>query len=167
MIQTRDCFSWVVAPASVPVVLAVALLALAVSGCGGGGSTAHAQTVFSLASISGSYGISYSVALPNASGAAQFLSGTGLYQADGAGHLTGTETTNANGEVCSGNLAGSYTVNPNGTGTTSVKFTPTTAGCSPVSFQQSLVIVDSGQTVRVADTIPTEVTISEQWRKQS
>lgn len=100
-------------------------------------------------------------------GAAQFLSGTGLYQADGAGHLTGTETTNANGEVCSGNLAGSYTVNPNGTGTTSVKFTPTTAGCSPVSFQQSLVIVDSGQTVRVADTIPTEVTISEQWRKQS
>jgi hypothetical protein len=145
----------------------VLFAALAVVACGcGGGSSAHAQMGFSTASINGSYGISYCVALPTASGPTQFLSGTGLYEADGAGHLTGAETTNANGQVCTGNLTGTYTVNRNGTGTASVTFTPTTAGCSPVSFQQSLVIVDGGQIVRVADTIPTEVTISEEWQKQ-
>jgi len=160
MAEMQPCFSWQ-RPA-----LIVLLLALALSGCGSGGAKALAQPIFDNASISGSYGISYSVALPNASGPTGFLSGTGIYQADGAGHLTGAETTNANGVVCSGNLNGTYTVNPNGTGTVSVTFTPTTPGCSPVSFQQSLVIVDLGRTVRVADTIATEVTIFEEWRKQ-
>ncbi len=147
--------------------LAVLLLALAASSCGGGNAIARAQTAFSVASIRGSYGISYSVALPSASGSMQFLSGTGIYRADGAGHLAGEETTNTNGEVCSGTLSGTYAVNPNGTGTASVTFTPTTAGCSAGSFQQSLVIVESGRIVRVADTIPTEVTLFEEWRKQS
>ena len=142
------------------------LLALAVSGCGSDRSNAHAQTVFSSASIKGSYGISYIVALPNASGPTQFFSGTGVYQADGAGHLTGEETTNTNGEVCSGTLNGTYTVDPNGTGTVSVTFSPTTPGCSAGSFQQRLVIMQSGRIVRVADTIPTEVTIFEEWQKQ-
>jgi hypothetical protein len=159
-LEMQHCFS------RQRLVLAALLLAIAVSGCRGGGSNAHAQTVFSATSISGNYGISYSVALPNASGPTQFLSGTGVYQADGAGHLTGEETTNTNGEVCSGNLTGTYTVNPSGTGTVSVTFTPTTAGCSMVSFEQSLVIMESGRIVRVADTIPTEVTIFEEWRKQ-
>lgn len=59
-------------------------------------------------------------------------------------------------------ISGSY-----GIGTVSVIFSPTTAGCSPSSFQQSLAIMESGQIVRVADTIPTEVTIFEEWRKQS
>lgn len=147
-------------------VMAALLLALVVGGGNGNDSSAHADRAFSTASIRGSYGISYSVALPNASGPTQFLSGTGVYQADGAGHLTGEETTNANGEVCSGTLTGTYSVNPNGTGTVSVTFTPTTVGCSAVSFQQSLVIMESGRIVRVADTIPTEVTILEEWRKQ-
>ncbi len=156
----RDRFSWQ------RLVFVALLFALVVSGCGGGRSNAHAQTVFSAASIKGSYGISYVVALPNASGPTQFFSGTGVYQADGAGHLTGAETTNTNGEVCSGDLNGTYTVNSNGTGTVSVTFTPTTPGCSAGSFQQSLVIMESGRIVRVADTIPTEVTIFEEWRKQ-
>lgn len=155
-------FSW-----QRPVMTAL-LLALVVGGGNGNDSSAHADRVFSTASIRGSYGISYSVALPNGQGPTQFLSGTGVYQADGAGHLTGEETTNTNGEVCSGNLTGTYTVNPNGTGTVSVTFTPTstTDGCSAVSFQQSLVIMESGRIVRVADTISTEVTIFEEWRKQ-
>lgn len=156
----RQCFSWQ------QLVLVAPLLALAVSGCGGGGSSAQARTVFSAASIKGSYGISYSVALPNAPGPTQFLSGTGVYQADGAGHLAGEETTNTNGEVCSGTLNGTYTVDPNGTGTVSVTFSPTTPGCSAGSFQQRLVIMQSGRIVRVADTIPTEVTIFEEWQKQ-
>jgi hypothetical protein len=133
---------------------------------GSGGSVARAERLFSPGSIRGSYGFSFAVALLNDSGRTQFLSGTGLYFADGAGHLTGQETTNANGHVCSGTLAGAYTVTPNGNGTTSVTFTPTTAGCSVVSFQQSLVIMDAGRIVRVSDTISTQVTIFEEWRKQ-
>ncbi len=96
----------------------------------------------------------------------QFLSGTGVYQADGAGHLTGQETTNTNGQACSGTMTGTYTVNPEGTGTVSVTFTATTPGCTDVGFQQSLVILDSGRIVRVADTMPTEVTIFEEWQKE-
>lgn len=146
---------------------AALVLALAISGCGDESSAAHAKAVFSDTSIRGSYGISYSVALPVVSGTNEFLSGTGIYQADGAGNLTGEETTNANGEVCSGTLKGSYTVNPDGTGTDSVTFDPTTVGCSVISFEQSLVIMDSGRVVRVANTIPTEVTIFEEWQKQT
>ena len=97
-------------------ILAALALAAAVSG-GGGVSIAHANRAFSVATIHGSYGTSYSVALPNPSGPTQFLSGTGVFEADGAGHLTGEETTNTNGQVCSGTLTGTYTVNPNGTGT--------------------------------------------------
>lgn len=145
--------------------LAALAIGIAVSS-GGGVSTAHAQRSFSTASIRGSYATSYSVALPNPSGPTQYLSGTGVYQADGVGHLTGQETTNTNGQVCSGTMTGTYTVNPDGTGTVSVTFTATTPGCPDVSFQQSLVILDSGRIVRVADMMPTEITIFEEWQKQ-
>lgn len=147
-------------------VCAALALALAAWGCGNDGSAAQAQKAYSAASIRGSYGISYSVALPSSTGPAGFLSGTGVYRADGAGGLTGEETTNADGQVCTGTLAGTYRVNPDGTGTDSVTFTPTTAGCSVIKFQQSLVITDARQIVRVSNTMPTEVTISEVWRKQ-
>ena len=155
----KHCFSWKS--------WFLALLAVGVAvGAGYGDSLGHGQGVFSDASIRGSYGISYCVALVNPSGATQLLSGTGVCHLDGAGHLTGEETTNTNGEVCSGTLSGTYSVNANGTGTASVTFSPTTTGCSVISFQQSLIIIDSGRIVRVADTIPTEVTIFEEWQKQ-
>ncbi len=146
-------------------VSAALAIGIAVSS-GDGISTAHAQRVFSTASIRGSYATSYCVALPNPSGPTQFLSGTGIFQADGAGHLTGHEITNTNGQVCSGTMTGTYAVNPDGTGALSVTFTATTPGCTDVSFQQSLVILDSGRIVRVADMMPTEVTIFEEWQKQ-
>ena len=149
------------------IALALAALTLGAAVSGGGGvSIAHANRTFSTASIRGSYGTSYIVALPDPSGPTLFLSGTGVYQADGAGHLTGEETTNTNGQVCSGTMTGTYTINPNGTGTVSVIFMAATPGCSDVSLQQSLVILDIGRIVRVADTMPNEVTIFEEWRKQ-
>jgi hypothetical protein len=44
---------------------------------------------------------------------------------DGTGGLTGTQTFNANGLVCSGTLKGTYTIAPDGTGTlNNVTFTP-------------------------------------------
>ncbi len=143
--------------------LLLVALALGVAAFG----RAHAQQRgFSNASIHGSYGISYIVALPNISGPTQFLSGTGVIQADGKGQLTGEETTNTNGQVCSGKLTGNYTVSPNGTGTVSAVFTATTPGCSDVSIEQTLVIMDSGRVVRVSDTMSTEVTIFEEWQRQ-
>jgi hypothetical protein len=146
-------------------IFCIVALAIAVS-AGYGDSVGHGQRVFSAASIRGSYGISYVVALVNPSGATQLLSGTGVVQADGAGHLIGEETTNTNGEVCSGSMAGTYSVEPNGTGTATLTFTPTTPGCAGLTFQQSLVIMESGRIVRVADMIPSEVTVFEEWRKQ-
>ncbi len=145
----------------------VAALALGAVVAGESGvSIVHAQRVFSNASIHGSYSITYVVALPNPAGPTQFLSGTGVYLADAAGHLTGEETTNTNGQVCSGKLAGTYAVNPNGTGAVSTIFTATTPGCSDISLQQSMVILDSGRIVHVADMMPNEVTIFEEWQKQ-
>jgi hypothetical protein len=50
---------------------------------------------------------------------------------DGKGGLTGTQTFNASGLVCSGTLTGTYTVNPDGTGAlNNVVFTPN-AGSPP------------------------------------
>ncbi len=146
-------------------VLAALVLGIAVSS-GGRVPIVYANRAFSIASIRGSYGTTYVVALPNASGPTQFLSGTGVIEADGAGHLRGEETTNTNGQVCTGMLTGTYTVNPNGTGTVSATFNATTPGCSDVSIEQNLVILDSGRIVRVADTMPNEVTIFEEWQKQ-
>ncbi len=46
--------------------------------------------------------------------------------------MTGTETFNAEGQVCSGTLAGTYTLNSDGTGTlNNVTFTPN--GGSPAA----------------------------------
>ena len=54
------------------------------------GGIATAQTGFSLASIKGTYGFSFSAAIPGAT-SVDFVGGTGVYHADGAGHLSGTE----------------------------------------------------------------------------
>ena len=49
----------------------------------------------------------------------------GILVGDGVGGLTGTQTFNADGLICSGTLKGGYTVNADGTGTlNSVTFTP-------------------------------------------
>ena len=50
---------------------------------------------------------------------------TGFLTGDGTGGLSGRQTFNANGLVCSGSLAGKYTVNADGTGTLdNVRFIP-------------------------------------------
>jgi hypothetical protein len=55
----------------------------------------------------------------------------GTLVGDGKGGLTGTQTFNVSGLVCTGTLKGTYTVSPDGTGTlNNVTFTPATG--SPV-----------------------------------
>jgi len=54
------------------------------------------------------------------------IDGTGVLTADGAGNIVaGTETVNDGTNGCVGSLKGSYTVNPDGTGTLTIHFTTT------------------------------------------
>jgi len=99
---------------------------------------AQAQPPYTTADFKGSYGIGVSgtviftppAGVPPATDCSNWTSVslpiaiTGLLTANGTGGLTGTETFNTQGEVCTGTTAGTYTVNSNGTGTFSVTFTP-------------------------------------------
>jgi hypothetical protein len=98
---------------------------------------AQAQPLYTTADFKGSYGIGVSgtvIFTPPATGPAPDCSNwtavslpiaiTGILTANGTGGLTGTETFNAQGEVCVGTTAGKYNVDSNGTGTFSVTFTP-------------------------------------------
>jgi hypothetical protein len=143
--------------------LSMVVLGIIYAACMGG--PVHAQTGFSLSSIKGQYGFSFFIFTITDSGLLP-TGGTGVYTADGEGQLTGSETFSSNGQICAASLSGTYTVNPDGTGTTTVEFSPITEDCSGGTFHQSLVITDSGNTVRVASTDPGVVTVLEEWKKQ-
>ncbi len=76
----------------------------------------------------------------------------GTLVGDGKGGLTGTQTLNANGLVCTGTLAGTYTVAADGTGTlNNVTFTPSassplqctsTVGSSSFTFSNGVNHID-------------------------
>jgi len=105
---------------------------------------------FSLSSVRGTY----------ASTSHGTTDGTGTFITDGAGKITGgTETVDdGGGNVCKGSLGGSYTVNPDGTGTLTIIFTTTAtiAGAcpsTPVTNHAAIVVV-SGRKVEVSGTDP-------------
>ena len=100
----------------------------------------------------------------------QTLSGVGVITADGEGHfVSGTQTFNTGSQVCTNvELSGTYTVNANCTGTTSVTFTGQTEGCSG-SFTQSMVIfpgvLEQGRLIKLSSTDPGSVTLTEEWQR--
>jgi hypothetical protein len=64
------------------------------------------------------------------------VAGFGNFTADGMGNITGgTDTFNAGGSVCTGTITGTYSVNADGTGSSTVTFTSTGPGtnCSALS----------------------------------
>jgi len=112
--------------------------------------TGRSSLGFSLSSVRGTY----------ASTSHGTTDGTGTLIADGAGNITGgTETVDDGGaDVCKGSLGGSYTVNPDGTGTLTVIFTTTatiSGACpsSPVTNHAAIVVV-SPKRVEVSGTDP-------------
>ena len=115
----------------------------------------------SLQSVRGTYGVSFVVDQGQ-----QTLSGVGVITADGKGHfVSGTETFNTGSQVCTNvELRGTYTVNANCTGTTSVTFTGQTEGCSG-SFTQSMVIFGKGNLIKLISTAPGVVTLTEEWQR--
>ena len=119
----------------------------------------------SLQSVKGTYGVFFA-ALFNQGKQAE--SGVGVITADGKGHfVSGTETFNTGSQVCTNvELSGTYTVNANCTGTTSITFTGQTEGCSG-SFTQSMVIFQKGSLIKLSNTDPDFVTLTEEWQRLS
>jgi hypothetical protein len=74
---------------------------------------ASAKNVCSLRSITGSYG--YTVNGTNLSSGP--LAAVGLVSSDGTGNLTASETDSLNGTIVRRTITGTYTVNPDCTGT--------------------------------------------------
>ena len=117
----------------------------------------------SLQSVRGTYGVFFVV---TDQGLQQTFSGLAVISADGKGHfVSGTETFNPGRQVCTnGERSGTYTVNANCTGTTSVTFTGQTEGCSG-SFTQSMVIFGKGNLIKLISTAPGVVTLTEEWQR--
>src|SRR2546430_9590046 len=103
------------------------LLALAASGCERS-SGATSSSGFSVASINGTYASLFSghFLINNTQ---VLFAGTGLFIADGRGNLTGSETFNVGGQICDDVIiTGTYTGNPNGTGSDAITFSSATPG---------------------------------------
>ena len=115
----------------------------------------------SLQNVRGTYGLFFVV-----SQGEQTLSGVGVITADGKGHfVSGTETSNTGSQVCTNvELMGTYTVNGNCTGTTSITSTGQTESCS-ASFTQSMVIFGKGRLIKLSSTDPGSVTLTEEWQR--
>ena len=123
-------------------------------------SPVHPQC--SLQSVRGTYGVFFVV---SDQGLQQTFAGVAVITADGKGNFLGTETFNSGSQVCTNvELSGTYTVNANCTGTTSVTFTGQTEGCSG-SFTQSMVIFGKGNLIKLISTAPGVVTLTEEWQR--
>jgi hypothetical protein len=138
--------------------LVAGLALVALSGPGGDAGTG--QTGYSKASLNGSYAGIFSGTIPHKTRSETIL-GTGVFIADGKGHLTGAETYTIGTTTCEATLSGTYTVGPDGRGSDSITFTPTTAGCTGGTYTQSLVIAGGGSLVLLANTNGQQ--IQEQW----
>ena len=95
------------------------------------------------------------------------IAGAGVIAADCHGNFTdGDETiTDLSGTVCSGKLAGSYSLNASGFGTASLSFLPAnpTTACPIVVFTEALAVAQNGSIVKAVNTGGGEVTIQEEW----
>jgi len=119
---------------------------------------------FSTRSIKGTYASSFqgsvidgSLLLP--------INGTAVLTADGKGNISGRESFVFNGTTCTNVTSkGIYTVNADGSGTTSFVFTGSSPACSG-TYTQTLAIAESGKTV-VFNNTNANNQISEIWRQQ-
>jgi hypothetical protein len=94
------------------------------------------------------------------------INGTAVFTADGDGNISGYESFAFDGTICTDVTSkGTYTVNPDGSGTTSFTFTGSTPDCSG-TYTQSLAIAESGRIVVLNNTNAGNQ-ISETWRQQN
>jgi hypothetical protein len=145
----------------------VALLTVAAAGTliAFDSAKAPAGSGFSTRSIKGGYASTFQGSVID-SGTLLPINGTAVFTADGKGNINGTESFEFNGTICT-NVAskGTYTVNPDGSGTTSFTFIGSTPGCSG-TYTQGLAIAASGSIVLLNNTNASNQ-ISETWRRQN
>ena len=139
---------------------AIAMLCGASANAGGYG----AGLGFSARTIKGTYASTFQGSVINGS-TLEPINGTAVLTSDGKGNITGKESFVFNGTTCTGvSSKGTYTVNADGSGTTSFVFTGGSPACSG-TYTQSLVIAESGKVV-VLNNTNTANQISETWRLQ-
>ncbi len=126
-------------------------------------STQAGDKPFHLSTIKGSYASTFRGKTKSGAQLLRF-DGTGVFIADGKGHLSGHETYTVGDHVCEAMIDGTYTVNGDGTGTDAIHFTATKPGCTDGSYTQSLVVADSGNLILLSNTNGDHV--SEQWHLQ-
>jgi hypothetical protein len=142
-------------------VLAV-LASLFISGIGNGNVAAHYG--FSLASLHGSYAGIFSGKIKTPKGLLRIL-GTGIFVADGHGHLTGHETYTVVTTPCEASISGTYTINPDGSGKDSAAFDTSSQGCTSGTYTQALAIAQGGELVLLSNTNGDQ--IDEEWHLQT
>jgi hypothetical protein len=97
------------------------------------------------------------------------IAGTGAITSDCQGNLIkGVETINDDGQICEGKLAGTYSLNQNGTGTVKFSLIPYEISvlCPVVNFSEAIAVGQNGQIVKAINTDNDEVTIQEEWVHQ-
>jgi hypothetical protein len=120
----------------------------------------------SYAELLGTYGYSYTGTVLGSAGFNGPIAGVGEFDLDGRGNLSGTETFNVTGTVCSGTLAGTYTVASDDTGTVTAAFTPSTAGCPSGTFHLYYSAVEDGRKIYFLQTDPGRVAAGEAEKKR-
>lgn len=128
------------------------------------GSAAAARP-YTVKNLRGSYAGAFSGTIFTGGGGTLLIGGTGVFVADGKGNLSGHESFNLSGTPCNATVVGTYTINPDGSGTLSATFTTTDPGCESGTYTQSLALGDAGRVVVLSNSNPGQV-INEQWQLQ-
>ena len=145
---------------TVAVALAALAAAPAIAASNGDPASQHS---FSVASLHGGYASQFSGEVETGKEWVPFL-GTGVFIADGSGHVSGHETYMVGTQVCAATIAGTYTVGSDGTGSDAITY-KTQPGCEGGSYTQSLVIARHGDLVLLVNTNAGD-RIEEEWHSQ-
>jgi hypothetical protein len=131
-------------------------LVMVISGIAGGPRAGYAE-------IHGHYGFSFTGVVNTAAFKGPIV-GEGDFFCNKNGDLTGDETFNVAGTVCTGNLQGTFTVH-NDAGTVTAGFTPTTPGCPSGTLHLSYTAVDNDKNFLFVQTDSDKVVSGEAERK--
>jgi hypothetical protein len=144
--------------------LTVALCMLSISLAGGGNAAARAG--FSLTSLKGSYAGIFSGQVDTGTGLVPIV-GSGIFVSDGHGNLSGHENYTVATSTCEAEISGTYTINPDGSGTDAITFTVSATSspdCTSGDYTQDLAIAEQGKLILLTNT--NGDAINEEWRKQ-
>jgi hypothetical protein len=131
--------------ARVPIVVTVALGLLAYA------AASHAFSIgFSNRNIRGTYAGQFSGVVIEG-GTPLNVVGSGIFVADGTGNISGHESYVFNGSPCTVKVSGTYQVNYDGGGSTTITLSAGPATCDD-TFTENLAIADGGHTILFSNT---------------